>query len=434
MDWLVAVAVFLPLLAYSVYTANQQLSTNVNMQTYEVKVNVLDYWHQLFETFGQPSDWSKNYWESIGLMQPLYLLRIKVTEPVGISRVLEPVDIHVVFDPSCEGRTLESTIRVYYQGEQIPYSLYNITYCSSNRLKEGNLVFLVNISANETKLYSLYFSNETEVSATNYTSDLSYGSYLQNSKIKLNLTGEVSDVYDENNVNLLSGRRLGLMQYNATTGTIVETNATTGSPTLVVDTPLKKVVQISGSTDWYDYKFNVTLYAYQTWFKLDAWVKEKVDVHLDDFRMPEGELYSAFSEVDWHNATGDYSSTAATSVVNASWIAPFNTTGVDSLALLKLNDTKAEWESNGEKIAFTKGSLDASTSEEWYDTAYALPFTDLNDVKSFWNKITNPVTVRVMPVQQLKALSITKLKQLESLNYGEVKKSLGGYDFRIEIS
>jgi len=432
-DWLVAVAVFLPLLAYSVFTANKQLATSTNVQTYEVKVKALRYWNQLFKGFGQPTSWSTNYWQQIGLSMPLYRLPIKITETAGTTRTLEPIDVHITFDPTCEHRALNNTFRLYYQGEQIPFSLYNASYCAPSYIKEANLVFLANVSANETKIYYLYFSNETQVIPPTYTTDLTYGSYLQNSKLKLNLTGEISDLY-ANGVDLLSGRRLGLVQYNATTGSTVETNATTGGHTLLVDTPLKKVVEISGTTDWYDYKFNVTLYAYQPWFKLDVWVKEKVSVHVDEFKMPEAELYSGFSEVDWHNSTGDYSSTQSSGQVNASWLAPFNSTGIESLSLLKLNDSTASWTDYGEKIAFTQPPGDYTAGETWQGSTYIMPFTDLNDVKVFWKKITNPVSVQLLPVQQLKALSITKLKNLKSLNYTEVKKSLGGYDFRIDIS
>jgi len=432
MDWLVASAIFLPLLAYSIFAANQQLSAKVGMQTYEVKLKVVEYWRQFFETFGSPSDWSANYWESIGLAMPLYKLTLVVKEQAGIARSLEPVDIHVVFDPSCEQRALNSTVRLFSKGVETPFSLYNISYCSPSYLKEANIVFLANVSANETAVYYLYFSNDSAILPPSYTSDLSYSSYLQNSKVKLNLTGEVSDVYSDS-TDLLSGRRLGIVQYNASTGTVVETNATTGSPTLVVDTALKKVVVISGTTDWYDYRLNITLYAYQPWFKVDAWVKENTSVHLDDFRMPEAELYSAFSAVYWRNASGEYSSTDASGLVNASWIAPYNAS-VYSLSLLRTNDTKAEWEGYGERIAFTKGSLDATAGSEWSDTAYALPFTALDDVRAIWSKLSNPLKVDVLPVEQLKAVSVSKLKELKKVNYSEAREALGGYDFEVLLS
>lgn len=310
-------------------------------------------------------------------------------------------------------------------------------------------MFLANVSANSTAFYFLYFSSDTVISNKNYTTDLIYGNYLENSKIRLNITGEVTDLYNlqTSSSNLLAGRRLGITQYNSTMGGFRETNETSGTKTLLLDSSFKKVVQISGSTEWFDYKINVTLYAYQDYFILRSWTKEKLNILLQDFKNPESSLYSLFQTIAFRNNSGVFTSSSASGdVYNASWVVPYNSSSVSSVALIVRNYSawqEAGWENSGKNSSFSHilndygaGTLNVITNQEFLGNdvfIYVFNSTSYTQVDNLWNKIYNPLDTKVLPQEDISALSVSKLNELRKMNYRTVADNLGGYNFYIEV-
>jgi hypothetical protein len=450
-EWALALGIFFPLLLYSFLMVNREVSSRSETpKIFEIKSIALDYFQKIFKSFGSPYSWNSTNWEEIGLASYLYRIPILVEENASLNRELEPVDIHLILDEDCENRALNSTIRLFSEGREIPFDLHSIVYCSPGYIKEANLVFFANVSANSSSFYYLYFSNDTSIKSTSYPTDLIYSNYLENSKIRLNLTGEVSEIYNlqTSSPNLLAGRNFGIVQYNLTTNNLQETNETSGTKSLIIDSNFKKVVQISGSKDWYDYKINITLYAYQNYFIFRSWVKEKVDVVVHDFKNPEANLYSSFENIAFRNQSGIFvSSSLSGNVPNASWIAPYNSSGVDSLAILTKNYSswqEAGWNNSGKDFSFSHilneyddQTLSLSSGQEIFgDEVFVFPFksTSYSEVENFWKKISNPLIKKVYPAEKILAISAGKLAELKKINYTEAKKALGGYDFRIEIS
>lgn len=451
-DWVVGVGIILFAIVYSYNLAASKISSSFNLiKIFDLKTVAFSYFKQLFGSLGEPANWNSANFNQIGLMNHVYRIPILVRENAGLARTNEVVDLRIEFDEDCKLKAWNSTLRLIKDNQEIPFSLYNITYCTSNYLKEANLVFFANASANSSNFYFLYFSPDKEIKPVSYESDLSYdGNYLQNSKIKLNLTGEISEIYnlETSSANLLSQRKFGIVQYNATTNSLVETNETSGTKSLIVDSNFKKVVEISGTTDWFDYKLEVILYAFQNYFIVKPWVKEKIDIILDDFKNPEAYLYSPFETIAFRNDTGIYtSSNLKGNVPNASWIAPYNSTSADSLALLTTNYTawkQAGWNNYGNEISYSHllneydtTTLSITAGQEFEgNKIFVFPFksNSYSEVEDFWRKISNPLEVKVYPQQKFLAISVSKLKELKKVDYEEAVKSLGGYDFNIEIA
>ena len=450
-DWAIATGIFIVFFAFTFSYVNQQFLLRGELpELFSIKEIALQYLEKFF-SLGEPEDWSSANFEVPGLMIKLYKLPILLEEKAGLARQNETIDLRLTLDEDCELRAWESTLRLLdSDGKEIPFDLYNQTYCNSSYLKQTNLVFFAQLEANSSKFYFLYFSEDKQILAPNYTSDLSYANQLlQNSKLKLNLTGEVEELYNKqtNSQNLLQATKLGILQYNATTGLTSETNSTSGSPVLLLDSEFKKVVQVSGTTQWFDYKLNVTLYAWQPFFLLESWVRQKQDTIVNKFNNPGAELYSSFEFIAFRNQTGVFTSQAERgNVANASWIAGYNSTGVDSLALLNVNFSQwkqAGWQNFAREISFShvanqydSSSLSIAAGQEFRTFAYVFPFkaSDHSQVDELWKKLSNPVSAQTLPPEKFLVISFSKLKELKKIPYEEAVKSLGGFDFQLEIA
>lgn len=449
-DWTIGIGIFLFVMVFSYTSFMRSAGVRGGIEEiYEIKSEVFNYFQKLLNSFGSPPDWTSANWDELGLIANLRRIPIEVEENAGIGRTSEVIDIHLIFDEDCERAAFSRTFRLMRNNAEVPFDLYNETYCYGNFLKEANLVFFANISANSSELYHLYFSSDQSVEAVNYASDLIYSNYLQNSKLKLNLTGEISEIYNlqTSSSNILSGRKLGIMQFNATSGLLYQTNDT-GTKNLLINSSFIKKVQISGTNPWFDYKMNVTLYAYQPYFTLKTWVREKLSIALHDFRNPEADLAGIYGSVGYRNDTGNYTSTASIGNVNNTYyIASFNSSAAqDSLALLTTNHStwsSAGWNNSGSDFSFShianeydNNTISIQEGQEFLtNEVFVFPFksTDIGQVEDFWKKISNPLQVTDHPIETMKVLSASKLLELEKINYTEAVKSLGGYDFSIEI-
>ncbi|MEM7827041.1 MAG: LamG-like jellyroll fold domain-containing protein, partial [Candidatus Aenigmatarchaeota archaeon] len=100
----------------------------------------------------------------------LYRIPILVTENSGIDRTNEPFFAVLNFDRDCEGRAWNNTIRVYDENftEVLSRLSYN-NFCSDHLLRNSTISLKINISANEKKRFFVYYSNNSEILAPNYT-------------------------------------------------------------------------------------------------------------------------------------------------------------------------------------------------------------------------------------------------------------------------
>jgi hypothetical protein len=119
-----------------------------------------------------PEDWDLNYSISpvkVGLMEYLYMIPILVQEDMGSDRTNEPVTIRITFDESCQNKTWNTTVRLYDEdGRELNIELSDVTFCVSRFLNQANVIWEVNISANQTKTYYLYYSPDESVTDPAY--------------------------------------------------------------------------------------------------------------------------------------------------------------------------------------------------------------------------------------------------------------------------
>ncbi len=453
------------IIATSVFAVFVTLSLNYFLQGIDTKVwiaklirlegSLSDYAKTLFESEGIPPNWTSDDFVKVGLLEKVYRIPIVVKNTLPMNLSNEVIDLKVSIDDGCELIARNSSLRLVDEDlNEIEFGVYNATYCSGSFLKEVSLVILLNISAGEVKELYLYFSPNEKIPPANFSTNLTFNestNTLQNSMIKLKLGGEVVEVYDlaNNSQNLLAGRRLGIVQFNETTGTLVETSEGSGSVSVVVDSPFKKVLLISGSTSWYDYEFEVTLYPRQDYFILKPYLKEKLNVTLHDFKFPEMVLSQSFGNVSYRNGTqGGFQNSSETygNVEGCYWIAP-RTQGSKRMLALVTTDPSAwkscGWNASSKEISFSmiseeydSGSILVNESDEFSGSRIFVKLFDSahpEEVETFWKKVFDPPEVKVLPREETYVLSATKLQELKESDYEKVKNSLGAFEFSILI-
>ncbi|MEM5773138.1 MAG: hypothetical protein QXL86_02835 [Candidatus Aenigmatarchaeota archaeon] len=180
-DFAIAVGVFLVFLGF---LFGYLVSYLVNYRNLAETAELREIASNLFNTFfigkGVPSNWENQDVPpvKVGLMDNLYLIVINVTEADGSSRNNIVINGSVEFDEKCERNVLNKTLILYdSNNEKIPFQLYNQTFCGSNFLKKGDLVFNLNLEPYQSKFFFLYFSSEESVLAESYSIEFPSNEY-----------------------------------------------------------------------------------------------------------------------------------------------------------------------------------------------------------------------------------------------------------------
>ena len=123
----------------------------------------------LFSGKGVPANWEKEgKVVKIGLQTELFRIPLIVKEENGTSR-FATINISVEFHPSCINRAWYSTVRVYENGIEIPFQLYNQNFCSEQYLKNSTLLFSSYFNAYEEKYFLIFFSDDRGILPSNYS-------------------------------------------------------------------------------------------------------------------------------------------------------------------------------------------------------------------------------------------------------------------------
>lgn len=137
----------------------------------------------LFNTFfsgkGVPSDWEDLNVSpvKIGLVTDLYRLPVIIYETNNTLRNNVSINISVTFDSTCAKKAWNNTVRVYDSSNiLVPLKLYNQTFCSNQFLTSADLVFNATVPANQNKTFFVYYSDDKNVTGSNYTLDFT-GAY-----------------------------------------------------------------------------------------------------------------------------------------------------------------------------------------------------------------------------------------------------------------
>jgi hypothetical protein len=143
-------------------------------ETSELRGVASDLFNAFFIGKGVPGSWEEQGLTplKIGLMDKLYLIVINVSETNGSYRNNIEINGTIDFDSSCERKVLNTTARLYNSSNsQIPFQLYNQTFCDGSYLKRSDIVFNLSLEPYESELFFLYFSSQKSVEAPNYSLD-----------------------------------------------------------------------------------------------------------------------------------------------------------------------------------------------------------------------------------------------------------------------
>ena len=150
------------------------------MRIEEYREAAVRYFNQFFGTGGAPSDWESTGEtpSKLGLMSTIYKIPITVEEKAGSARTNEPVAAKLTFDDACSNVAWNTTIRLYNSDLNITsYEAVNQVPCSGNMLNESYIRFNANVSQGEKKLYYIFYTNDSEVAAPNYSMSYSVSTW-----------------------------------------------------------------------------------------------------------------------------------------------------------------------------------------------------------------------------------------------------------------
>ena len=172
-DLPIALSVFLIFLVVSVvFAVNYFLDVPNWVKTHELRDKAEEFYDTLFKTRGVPENWEdSNALPSLpGMMVYLRKVSVLVEETSGASRTNEPVVVNITFDEDCINKTWNNTARLYDSNlTLVSFNLTEQSFCSGQFLKNANITFNVNISANQKKKYEIYYSDDDSINASNST-------------------------------------------------------------------------------------------------------------------------------------------------------------------------------------------------------------------------------------------------------------------------
>lgn len=387
-DFAIAVAIFLFFFAI-VLTLSTNYFSNISglTKTSEFRSVAEGLFKLIFGSKGIPENWEETPDVNpvqLGLMEDLYRIPILVKETDGYNRTNEPVSTHIIFDYECQNKSWNTTLRVFDQNNnEIISEISNTTFCTNQFLNQSDVAWEVNISANQTKKFWIYYSPDDEITDPNYPS-LSYNtsSWIPSDR----------DSWTE-----------GTTDWSRYEGS-------TGTPTFDTTNKIRGTgsVNITGNFDSsslgleYNPSNNITGVS-NGWY-LDAWL------YVDD----------------------------TTSLSNVNVLINDNN---ESIYVDVLSDiSSGAWYHFEKELASTAGwtgwsSFNASNGIDFIDfymvnVSSGLTRTLKIDGLHFKKK---PLEVKTFPEKRINALSSNKFNALKNISYDELRKTVGDYKFRIAV-
>jgi hypothetical protein len=374
-DFAIAVSIFL-----FFFTAVLMFSTNYfsNLSSLTKVSEFRSFSENLFNIFfdsgGVPENWEESSITPVkmGLRESLYRFTVLIRERAGFNRINEPVNLHIIFDENCQNKSWNNTIRVYDENNnEMVSEISNTIICQDQYLNQGDVTWLVNISANENKKFWVYYSSNDRVTAPDYT-PLSYNisSWLPND----------GDSWTEDDEKWSCTRMV----------CSVDNDYKVGSYSILAD--------CLDSTTWYNLEYNPdNAWNLTEYEKIKFWLKSNTTntVTLQLFE----------------NSNEKYNRTITPST---SWTLYEYDVGPGSTGWMTYGSPS--WEGiNGLDFHYNSGSANSL----WID---GLHFEKESlEVKSF-------------PEEYFYALSFSKFVALKKISYDELRKTIGeNYNFRIDI-
>jgi len=389
---------------------------------------------------GTPSNWERvNITpKELGISSSIYRIPVKLIETSGHQKVNEPVYLHAIFDPSCERTCWNNTVRVYDSDlNEIPFRIFNQAFCDSQYLKEADLFFEVNISANSSKTYYIFYSNSTEVNGKNYGNFSSLVGWWRFDEGSGNTTKDYSGL--ENNGTLLDSNT---------------TNADGNTPPTWVDGMYGKALNFDGLDDYVNVSNSISqIFDANKSFTICVWIKPLSDP------LTDGHNYTVVGEWQVALSYKIYNSTNSYVGLEGEW----NNTGWNGAKYILSASLSSEWhylcgEYDGDNITlFLNGTKIAELNNTGYNTrlandihigAWLYPEPEcfngtIDEVRIYNRALTAqeinssyypPLQVEVYPRSEVSVISSEKLDTLREILYQQLKQSLGtDYEFQIQI-
>lgn len=172
-DLVISVGLFILFIALLfIFLVNYLTSYRSLTSTSELRSVAYNIYNNLFSSKGLPSDWENRTYTpiKIGLVSDLYKIPVYVNETNGTNRGTITINVSISFDSNCESKAWNATVRVYNESnEEEPSKLFNQTYCSDRYLNKSDVVFNTSLTANQTKIFYIYYSPDQDIAESNYS-------------------------------------------------------------------------------------------------------------------------------------------------------------------------------------------------------------------------------------------------------------------------
>jgi hypothetical protein len=360
----------------------------------------------------------------------------------GTARTNEVVAIRVEFDDLCLRKaSWNNTVRVYdHEFNEFPSRISYQEFCSSQLLNTSYVTFMANISASEKRKIYVYSINSTDTSPPRHNTTLkgywkfdetsgtlsrdssgwenngtlfdgstkcangncpTWANGIFGNAIQLDGSNDYVNVSDSASVNL-TGNALTLSAW-------VKLNGTIGSSTIG-----NIISKTAGSgSEQYELSYTTNTHGTPNSFRFDTRTSNGlISVYTNE----------TFTETNvWYHVAGVYNSTHMIIYVNGR---EKNTAAQIGTITGRISDV------NIGQSAATGNNFNGTIDEVriYNETLSA------SDITALAMRSNQLLGVTIFPSETITAIDATKLQNLTSRNYAELKSALGDFDFRIEIS
>lgn len=172
-DFAIAVGLFFAFISVLIiYMLNYLINYSSISTTSELRTVAHNIYTTLFADKGIPKNWTEgtNTPLKVGLVTDMYRVPVLVNENSSADRGNVTLNLSLSFDGACNKNIWNNTVRVIGASDNdVPVKLYNQTFCSQQLLRTADIVFNDTFSAGQTRNYSIYFSQDKNITGPNYT-------------------------------------------------------------------------------------------------------------------------------------------------------------------------------------------------------------------------------------------------------------------------
>ena len=166
----IALIIFLLLVAFTLRAYVSFITEQENReQSVETKINTFQILKKILSQ-GIPNNWTSSNVVQAGISDYIYRKTAIIKEASGTDRGYTLVNLTgFTFDDDCSKTILNSTVRVYEGEEEVPFSLFNQTFCGGGYLKNATLILNTSFSVYQSRTFFVYFSSDTEILPPSYS-------------------------------------------------------------------------------------------------------------------------------------------------------------------------------------------------------------------------------------------------------------------------